>query len=529
MSIFVVVKCPWNAKRSRLPKCTCKVKRKCKYRLYATRLDDGLTFQIRSLNLEHVCAFTTKNRMVTSEYIAEKYLETWRNDPNWSLIGVQSRVKFDLGVDVGYHKCWVARARAKMMIHGNLDGQYSRVWDYVFQIRKFNPGSPTCVKVDRIDRPPPIFQIMYICLAACKEGFVKRCRPLLGVDGCHLKGQYPGMCLVVVSMDVNNNIFSVAWAVVEVENAETWQWFLDLLVRDIGSDEGDGLTFMSDRQKGLLEAMNVVVPSAETRFCVRHIWANFKLQFAGIGFKENFWKAAWATTEAEFNFEMAGIKYLSEGAYNYLNRIPPRHWSRHAFSTNYKSSMITNNLCESFNAVLKDAKDKAILTHMEWMRRYVMKRNYEKREGVDKYDDDFMPYIDKCFKKMYTEVRYAKVHPSKSTNFEVDYKGGNFTVNLVEQKFNCKHWELSGIPCIHAMACIVNQRLIPKDYVNDAYSKEKYLLAYSPAFSQMPGVDQWEKTGLDEPLPPPPPPYQEGCLEGLPIRKEKRSRVKGVK
>ncbi|XP_074316665.1 uncharacterized protein LOC141652945 [Silene latifolia] len=37
--------CPWNSKRSRLPKCTCSLKRKCKYRLYATKLNgENLTF-----------------------------------------------------------------------------------------------------------------------------------------------------------------------------------------------------------------------------------------------------------------------------------------------------------------------------------------------------------------------------------------------------------------------------------------------------------------------------------------------------
>ena len=48
--------------------------------------------------------------------------------------------------------------------------------------------------------------------------------------------------------------------------------------------------------QGLLEAFAKVVPKAELRFCVRHIWANFKLQFDGTAFKELFWSAARATT-----------------------------------------------------------------------------------------------------------------------------------------------------------------------------------------------------------------------------------------
>ncbi|XP_074304359.1 uncharacterized protein LOC141639069 [Silene latifolia] len=374
-----------------------------------------------------------------------------------------------------------------MIIWGNSDEQYSRVWDYAKTIIKYNPGSSSYVMVDRVDRPPPVFQRMYTCLAACKEGF---------------KRMYPGMCLAVVAMDGNNNLFPVAWAVVEVENADSWKWFLDLLVKDIGFDEGEGLTMMYDRQKGLIDAMNVIVPKAEIRYCVWHIWANFKLQFGGQAFKDSFWQVAWATTEVEYLAALEGIKFLSQPAYEYVKAIPPKHWSRHAFRTTCKSSMITNNLCESFNVVLKDARDKPILTQMEWMRRYIMKRHYKKREGASKYEKPFMPYIDKCFKRLIAERRYCKIYPSINTNFEVDYKGGSFTVNLINQVCNCKHWELSGIPCVHAMACILEQRHIPEDYVDQAYSKDKYLLAYTLAIDPMPGVAHWEKADQEEPLPP---------------------------
>ena len=56
--------------------------------------------------------------------------------------------------------------------------------------------------------------------------------------------------------------------------------------------------------QGLVEAMDKVVPRAEVRFCVRHIWANFKLKFNGTVFKELFWSATRATTYVSFHFSM---------------------------------------------------------------------------------------------------------------------------------------------------------------------------------------------------------------------------------
>lgn len=152
------------------------------------------------------------------------------------------------------------------------------------------------------------------------------CRPILGVDGAHLKGAYPGILLTAVGKDGNNNIFPIAWAVVEVENGETWTWFLELLRQDIESvadsvtwvHEADELTYMSDRQKvfmfltsfmfflinkltnfmlmgysehlkqGLLDAFAQVMPNADTRHCCRHIWSNFMNKFPGTVYKEHF-------------------------------------------------------------------------------------------------------------------------------------------------------------------------------------------------------------------------------------------------
>jgi len=44
----------------------------------------------------------------------------------------------------------------------------------------------------------------------------------------------------------------LAYAIVEVENKETWKWILEILVDDLGETEVCGAcTFMSDQQKGM--------------------------------------------------------------------------------------------------------------------------------------------------------------------------------------------------------------------------------------------------------------------------------------
>ena len=64
------------------------------------------------------------------------------------------------------------------------------------------------------------------------------CKPIIGLDGCFLKGSHGGRVLAVVGRDGNENMFPIAMAVVEAKNMDSWTWFLKSLIDDIG-DGGD--------------------------------------------------------------------------------------------------------------------------------------------------------------------------------------------------------------------------------------------------------------------------------------------------
>ena len=60
----------------------------------------------------------------------------------------------------------------------------------------------------------PRFRRLYIFLKAFKSGYLRGCRKLIGVDGCHLKGEYTGQLLTAM--------YPLAYCLVEVENKDTW-------------------------------------------------------------------------------------------------------------------------------------------------------------------------------------------------------------------------------------------------------------------------------------------------------------------
>jgi hypothetical protein len=73
--------------------------------------------------------------------------------------------------------------------------------------------------------------------------------PIIGLDGCFLNGPYKGQLLSAILRDDNNNMYPVAIAVVEAETKDSWIWFLESLLSDLGTPLEQGRTFISDRQK----------------------------------------------------------------------------------------------------------------------------------------------------------------------------------------------------------------------------------------------------------------------------------------
>ena len=98
-------------------------------------------------------------------------------------------------------------------IYGDEFGHYKLMWDYANEVRTSNPGSTFYFALDEQSR----FKHFYVSLDACKRGFLEGYRPVLLLDGCHIKTRYRGQILTAVGMDPNGCIFPVAFAVVEVE------------------------------------------------------------------------------------------------------------------------------------------------------------------------------------------------------------------------------------------------------------------------------------------------------------------------
>ncbi|CAI9297266.1 unnamed protein product [Lactuca saligna] len=494
-----------NDKTRLLVRCckTSEGKAACPFRLWATWMSSEKSFQIKSLRNEHNYARTFKfGSVVTYSWIGKHFVNDILENPKLSCREMRDKVGEIFNVKVSVGQCRNAKKFALNEIEGSLNTHYEKLWSYGAEILRANPGSTVKIGTDTMPDSTIYFSRMYVCIKGVKDGWIEGCRRVIGVDGCFLKGICRGELLSAVGRDANNHIYPIAWAVVAVENKETWKWFLNLLLKDINMGNGAGLTLLSDQHKGLIEAVKERVPDAEHRQCARHVYANFKKKFKGAAYRKLFWRAAKATTVQRFEGLMKEIRAIDVQAYDHLMERDPKSWSRAFFVLDRSCDAIENGICESFNAAIVHARKKPIITMLEEIRRFVMDRMYCKRLKGQKWNLAICPSIRKKIVDKRKHLRYWYVIPSGVQQFEVRSVHEVYAVYLNQRTCACRGWQLSGIPCIHAMAAISYLNENVEDYVATWFTTEMFGNCYKYTINPLNGSEMWPSWEGQPMLPP---------------------------
>ena len=91
------------------------------------------------------------------------------------------------------------------------------------------------------------------------------------------------------------------------------------------------------------------------------------------------------------------------------------------------------------------ARDKPILSMLEWIRVSLMSRLYIKKTGIEKYGGNLCPSIQKKLEQLKLECKDFCAIPSGKFVYEVDNERERHVVDLVNRTCSCRVWDLTGI------------------------------------------------------------------------------------
>lgn len=233
----------------------CAGGRKCRWELFASLDKDSGDFIVKKYYPAHKYLTKSKNKLCNAKFIARHLEDRIVSLPEMRIYRIQEYYKEVWGLYVGRTVC----ARAKMMVlnkfMGDWKAEFARLLDYADMLKSTNPGISCRVRTDSETVPGKhLFKYFYVCFDALKRGWLEGCRRIIGFDGCFLKGCCKGELLVAIGKNGNQQMFLIAWALVDQETIDSWSFFINYLIEDL---EGQGLTVMSDMQKVTLPILYI--------------------------------------------------------------------------------------------------------------------------------------------------------------------------------------------------------------------------------------------------------------------------------
>lgn len=481
----------------------------CKWRVYAARSSKDGLFAIRNANLTHTCMagqIDMQHPKASKKWIASMVKEKVRDNILYKPVDIIRDIKQDYRVDISYQQAWRGKERAKEEIHGKDSLSFNSFSWWCNKVMETNPNSVIDLEVDG-DR----FKRVFVSFAACIEGFRRMGRDLLFVDGTHLKSRYKQVLLSACSLDGNNGLFIIAYAVVSSENNDDWLWFFTRLQQCVPLYHR--YTISSDRSPSIRAAIEATFPDSNHSYCIRHLCQNFRKTVL----RHNGWadKATWMNILygacVETNINEFRIKFnnmlqtFPNHAPQFFREADPRCWANSLFEGN-RWGQVTNNLAESFNSWISDLRHLPIYHMVDAIRVKIMVMMHTRRFAGKKMLTQLTTKAEKTIVENIQSARTVTIYASSAHDYECEAGGIRYAVCLDPQKLGCScgNWYLTRMPCMHACAAISRAGGSAYEFVDPCYTAAKYRELYEPAIAPISNRDQplptEEECEIDPPL-----------------------------
>lgn len=467
----------------------------CPWRIRAVKLPNAPTFTIRSLEGTHTCGKNAQvgHHQASVDWIVSFIEDRLRENINYKPKDILHDIHKHYGITIPYKQAWRAKERGLQAIYGSSEEGYCLLPSYCEQIKKTNPGSVAEVFTAGADNR---FHRLFVSFYASIYGFLNGCLPIVGLGAIQLKSKYLGTLLSATSFDADCGLFPLAFGVVDSENDESWMWFLSELHKalEVNIDEIAQLTFLSDGQKGIADAVKRKFPSSYHAICMQYLTESFGKEFKNSRLVHLLWKAAYSTTTIGFKEKMAEIAEASSDAAKWLEQFPPSRWSLVHFE-GYRYGHLSSNI-EEFNRWILEARELPIVQVIERIHDKLITEFDERCSRSKLWYSILAPFAESRMMEARSLASTYQVLRSDAVEFEVISDERSNIVNIGTHCCSCRDWQLFGIPCSHAVAALISSKKDVYEFTERYFTADSYRETYSEEMHPIPGKIEWKKEAV---------------------------------
>ncbi|XP_059306485.1 uncharacterized protein LOC132057921 [Lycium ferocissimum] len=202
--------------------------------------------------------------------------------------------------------------------------------------------------------PENEFMYLFVALKAFIKGF-ECCRPIVVVDGAHLKSTYNGTSVSASTLDGAGNILPLAYGVIDSRIISPGRGSLNLFKQAYGVRKI--MCVVSDRHESIIHTVSKVYPTVPHLACIWHLWKNVIKQYA--------------YSQDEFDKLMEKIGNVDIRVKRYLEDAGRDKWSR-LYSPVNRGWTMTSNIAECINGKLVEASTEYVYTVNDGLRRFII-------------------------------------------------------------------------------------------------------------------------------------------------------------
>lgn len=387
----------------------------------------------------------------------------------------------------------VQRVRATLLGDTKLEEirSYHQIPDYIRRIQASNPIAYTNTENNEITGQ---FSRLFICPPTSRPSF-QHCRRIVAVDGTFGKGRFQQTILFACTIDGNDHIVPLAWAVVDKETDSNWAYFFAHLTIAIPEFNSPETTLISDRAKGIASAAETHLPRVKRAACCQHLAANVQKDY-GVEARKLFWACAKARNPVDFNMAMDILFEKNPRAAQYIGGFGNNLWVSHQMEGRHYG-LRTSNIVESLNNTFLVERELPIVEMLDHIWHRVMDGRFRRRVEAEKWIEEGRQFTKSAQQALdesqhystrnstvyistVTDGRVTEDHPHLDRRGQLQRRVRRVVLyeNTRSGSCSCGRFQENGIPCGHAVAFMQQAGVAPVFYMPEIRSVASYMDTY---------------------------------------------------